>query len=173
MAPTHMDVDESISGRRRKPSRSPELSSPRPIKRHEPHHFSGSSYDNGTLGMEDSRRAHGRSNRLPWMRQEESSRHSSGEMANAPEWKANRNQGIQHTQGHLDSKLEMRATMLADGDEDGGRRDCPTDNTNVTQPKRKAFPLNAPILPAADRNIAPSQNDLRMPHAVIEVRTAD
>jgi len=90
MAPTHTDLDESVSGRRRKPSRSPELSSPRPSKRHESHRFSSSAYVNGPLRMEDSRRHNGQSNRRPWNRQGETSRHSTGDMSSSTDWIANR-----------------------------------------------------------------------------------
>ena len=160
MAPTHTGADESVSGRRRKPSRSPELSSPRPSKRHEPYSLSDPAYDNGTLDTEDSRR-----NRLPCSRQGDSSRHSASNIANA-----NRKQGMQRTMRHFDSEAEFIATMLAN---DHRTRDRPENNANVIQPKRRDFPLNAPTLPAADRDIAPSQHDLRMPHAVIEVVTTD
>lgn len=60
--------------------------------------------------------------------------------------------------------------MLANEDR---TRDRPVENANIIQSKRRDFPLNAPTLPAADRDIAPSQHDLRMPHAIIEVLTDD
>jgi len=74
---------------------------------------------------------------------------------------------MQRTLRRFHSEFEFIATMLAN------EEDSPVDNANVIQPKRRDFPLNAPTLPAADRDIAPSQHDLRMPHAVIEVVTTD
>src|SRR5215469_13787286 len=74
---------------------------------------------------------------------------------------------MQCTLHGFDSEFEFIAKMLANDE------DRPVDNANIIQPKRRDFPLNAPTLPAADRDIAPSQHDLRMPHAVIEVVTTD
>jgi hypothetical protein len=77
---------------------------------------------------------------------------------------------MQRTQRHVGTDFEFTATMLSNEDD---TRDRPADNANVIQPKNRNFPLNAPTLPAADRDIAPSQHDLRMPHAVIEVVTTN
>ena len=105
MAPNHAGLDEPVSGRRRKPSRSPELSSPRPSKRRETHRLSFSAYHGGALSIGDSYRPHGQSNRLPWNRQGESSRHRADNMANAPGRMTNCKLGKQRRLRRFDSDL--------------------------------------------------------------------